>query len=199
MLNVRKLTVIGSILSLLGTSCRDSEVEAPSAGTSLVLRDARSVEHRILVKDPTIKATVVVFLMTDCPVANAMVPDLVAMASHYGPLGVRFYGVFAGESEEAILKHSESYRIPFPCLLDNSCQLAGMVGASRVPEAAILSADGAPVYCGRIDDRAVKTGRIKPQPSERNLSDALDALLAGRNLPPAKQATAGCFITKPSR
>lgn len=168
------------------------------ASRSIVLRDARGAEHRLPTLDQEVKATVVIFLMTDCPVANAMIPDLSALASRYAPMGIQFYGIFSGEKQEDILRHSEDYRIPFPCLLDDSCLLADKCGATRVPEAAIFNQDGTSIYCGRIDDRAVKVGRMKPEPAERNLADALEALLAGKKLPPPQPATAGCFIPKPN-
>ena len=160
----------------------------------MILSDPGGGEHRLFVPDSGTKATVAIFLMTDCPVARAMRPDLNEMAKRYSPLGIHFYGVFADEDPESILRHIGDYRIAFPCLMDDACQLAKISGASRVPEAAIFGPDGTPLYRGRIDDRAVKIGRIKPVPAERNLSDALDALVAGKNLPSPKPVTAGCYL-----
>lgn len=151
-------------------------------------------EHRLFAPSPGTRATVAIFLMTDCPVANAMLPDLNEMARRYAPLGIRFYGIFAEEDPESILRHAGDYHIAFPCLVDDTCQLARMSGARRVPEAAIFGPDGTPLYCGRIDDRAVKIARIKPAPAERNLADALEALLVGRNLPLPQPVTAGCYL-----
>jgi thiol-disulfide isomerase/thioredoxin len=152
-------------------------------------------DHRLFVYNPGTKATVAIFLMTDCPVANAMLPDLNEMAKRYEPLGIRFYGIYADQKPESILRHSEEYQIAFPCLLDDHHQLAKISKASRVPEVAIFGPDGAPLYCGRIDDRAVKVGRIKPVPAQRNLNDALEALVAGTQLPPPQPVTAGCYLS----
>lgn len=160
----------------------------------MVLSAPDGGQHRLFAPSPGTKATVAIFLMTDCPVANAMLPDLSEMARRYAPLGIRFYGIFAEEDPESILRHVRDYQIAFPCLMDDSCQLARMSGARRVPEAAIFGPDGSTLYCGRIDDRAVKIGRIKPVPAERNLSDALEALLAGRDLPLPQPVTAGCYL-----
>lgn len=185
------------IVALALLSCQQEKTAAASSEKSTVLRDARGTAHHLFVPNAGVKATVAVFLMTDCPVANAMLPDLNEIASRYEPLGIRFYGIFADEEPEDILRHGKDYRIPFPCVLDDAGLLAGRSGASRVPEAAIFGPDGRSLYCGRIDDRAVKPGRMKPEPAERNLADALDALLAGRELPAPRPATAGCFLSHP--
>ena len=185
------------IVALVLLSCRQEKTAAALSEKSTVLRDARGAAHHLFVPNSEIKATVAVFLMTECPVANAMLSDLNEMASRYEPHGIRFYGIFADEEPEDILRHGKDYRIPFPCLLDDAGILAGRSGASRVPEAAIFGPDGRALYCGRIDDRAVKPGRMKPEPAERNLADALDALVAGRELPAPQPATAGCFLSHP--
>lgn len=181
-------------LPILFLSCRQENSDAAAATPPVVLFDPGGSEHRLFVPHPETKATVAIFLMTDCPVANAMLPDLNGMAKHYGPLGIRFYGIYADQEPEAILRHMDDYRIAFPCLVDDSCRVAKISGARRVPEAAIFGPDGKPLYCGRIDDRAVKIGRIKPVPAERNLAAALDALLAGKKLPPPQLVTAGCYL-----
>ena len=193
-----KIIPVWGILPFILLSCRQDEAQPESPSPSIVLLDAQGNEHRIPTQDREVKATVAIFLMTDCPVANAMIPDLKDLASRCAPLGIRFYGVFTGETQKDILQHSEDYQLPFPCLLDDSCVLAGKCGATRVPEAAIFNPNGISIYSGRIDDRAVKIGRMKPEPAERNLADALDALLAGKQLPPPQPATAGCFISKRS-
>ncbi len=181
-------------LPLFCLSCRPQKPVPADGVPPVVLSDPGGGEHQLFVPDSGTKATVAIFLMTDCPVANAMLPDLNEMAKRYGPLGIRFYGVFADQDPQSILRHIGDYRIAFPCLVDDACQLAKLSGARRVPEAAIFSPDGTPLYRGRIDDRAVKIGRIKPVPAERNLSDALEALLAGKNLPSPKPVTAGCYL-----
>jgi len=192
---MRPLFTIVIALSLL--SCRQEKTALAIPDNSTVLRDAQGDEHHLFIPDAKVKATVVIFLMTECPVANAMLPDLNEMAAHYAPLGIRFYGVFADEQPEDIRRHSKDYRIAFTCLIDDAAIIASRSGARRVPEAAIFSPDGRSLYCGRIDDRAVKIGRMKPEPAERNLADALDALLAGRELPEPQPATAGCFLSHP--
>ena len=184
-----------AVMMFLITSCERKTVHHDAEKSiSILLPDANGKEYQILGRASEVKATVVVFLMTDCPIANAMLPDLNDMVARYGAQGISFYGIFADEQPDKILDHIKHYQITFPCLLDDECLVAKLCGATRVPEAAIFDSDGMPIYCGRIDDRAVKIGRMKPYPAERNLADALEALLKNRKLPSAKQVTAGCYL-----
>jgi hypothetical protein len=191
-----KIAMLWVVLPIALLSCRQEESPSTLASQSIVLLDAGGSEHLFPAKDQEVKATVAIFLMTDCPVANAMIPDLNEMSARFAPLGIRFFGVFSGEKQEDIFRHSEDYRILFPCLLDDSGLLAEKCGATRVPEAAIFDRNGVSIYRGRIDDRAVRVGRMKPEPAERNLADALEAFIAGQNLPAPQPATAGCFLPK---
>lgn len=159
----------------------------------LQLRDSDGTNHTPLARDAR-KATVLIFLMADCPVANATAPELSRIATEYGARSIRFFGVYAGETAAEITKHRAEYKLPFPGLLDPKCQLARAAAATRVPEVAVYSHDGKLVYRGRIDDRAVKLGRMKPAPTRRDLREALDAVLAGKTPSPATTQAVGCYL-----
>ena len=159
----------------------------------LVLVDSGGAKQTPLAKDDR-KATVLVFLMSDCPVANAMAPELSRMSTEFGARGVRFFAVYASETAKEIARHRAEYKLPFPGLLDPKCQLARSAGATRVPEAAVYASDGKLLYRGRIDDRAIKLGRMKPAPAKRDLRDALDAVLAGKKPMPAATEAVGCYL-----
>jgi thiol-disulfide isomerase/thioredoxin len=165
---------------------------AAAAPTSF--RDSDGATHQPLGKAPEHKATVLLFLMPDCPVANAMAPELSRIASEYGKRGVRFYAVYATSDAAEVAAHRRDYRLPFPGLLDPKCVLARGAGATRVPEAAVYSAEQKLLYRGRIDDRAVKVGRIRPEPGRHDLRAALDAILAGRKPDPATTEAVGCYL-----
>ncbi len=140
------------------------------------------------------KATVLVFLMADCPVANSMAPELARLSKDFGGKGVRFFGVYASESATEIATHRKDYALPFPGLQDANGALAKRAGATRVPEAAVFSSDGGLVYRGRINDRAVKLGVTRPVAKRHDLRLALEAVLAGK--PPEQKFTAvvGCYL-----
>jgi peroxiredoxin len=140
------------------------------------------------------KATVLVFLMHDCPVTNATAPELARLAAEFAPKGIQFFGVYAAETAEEIAAHRTDYGLPFDGLLDPELKLAKFAGATRAPEAAIISPDGALLYRGRIDDRATKPGTMRPTAKRRDLHLALEAVVEGRLPEPRFTASIGCYL-----
>ena len=140
------------------------------------------------------KATVLIFLMADCPVANATAPALARLVEEFAPQGIRFHGIYATETDAEIEKHRRSHGLTFPCLRDPRCRLARHAGATRVPESVVFSPAGVLLYRGRIDDRAIRPGLTRPVPQREDLRLALTAVLAGR-APGHKFAPAiGCHL-----
>ncbi len=140
------------------------------------------------------KAIVLVFLMHDCPVTNASAPELARLSSEFTQRGVEFYGVYVTETEKEIEAHRRDYGLKFPGLLDPKLQLARAAGATRAPEAAVFSPDGALLYRGRIDDRAVRPGAIRATPSRHDLRIALETILAGGQPEPKFTTSIGCYL-----
>ena len=140
------------------------------------------------------KATVLLFLMHDCPVTNLSAPEMARLSAEFATKGVRFYGVYATETAAEITKHRSEYSLPFPGLLDPDLKLAHVSGATRAPEAAVFSAEGKLLYRGRIDDRAVKPGVTRPVPTSRDLHRALEAILAGKQPSPQFTQAVGCYL-----
>lgn len=142
------------------------------------------------------KATVLIFLAQDCPVTNATAPELARLASKFTPRGVRFFGIYTSETAAEINTHRRDYGLNFPGLLDPKCDLARVAGATRMPEAAVFSPSGKLLYRGRIDDRAIKAGRIRPTPSRHDLRLALESILAGQPPDPRFTPAIGCYLPR---
>jgi peroxiredoxin len=174
---------------LLLTGCEKREFTAHA----VALPDADGVMRTPLAADGR-KATVLLFLMHDCPVANASSPALARLAAEFESRGVKFFGVYATETAHEIAMHRANFKLPFPGLLDPKCQFARLAGATRVPEAAVFSPSGELLYRGRIDDRATQPGSMKPEPSREDLRLALDAVLAGRAPEQRFTEVTGCYI-----
>ena len=166
---------------------------AAAHAAPIVLRDAEGKAHTPLADDER-KATVLFFLMYDCPVANAMAPELARIAAEYGKRGVRLFAVYATETAEEITAHHREFKLPLLGLLDPKCALARHCGATRVPEAAVFSPAGKLLYRGRIDDRAVKLGSMRPAPTRHDLREALEAILAGKKPERAFTEAVGCYL-----
>jgi thiol-disulfide isomerase/thioredoxin len=145
------------------------------------------------------KATVVVFVSTECPMSNAYLPQLAEMAKTYKPRGVSFIAINANAEEDTkqVAAHAKEYGIAFPLLLDPQGTAVKTLGATVNPEAFILDADLNLRYRGRIDDgysaRLVKSPRV----SRFDLKEALDEVLAGKPVSVPVTRAVGCAIQAP--
>ena len=133
------------------------------------------------------KAVVVLFVTTDCPIANSYVPEMNRMHQDYQARGVLMYAVQAEPRtpEAEVVRYARDYRYSFPLLLDEHQELVKLTGATITPQAAVLSPEGKVLYLGRIDNRAVDFGVQRPHATELDLREALDAVLAGKAPPHA--------------
>jgi hypothetical protein len=148
------------------------------------------------------KAVVFLFTSTDCPISNRYAPEVRRLADAFGAQGVVFRLVYPSRSEDAkaIREHMASYAYAGAAegVRDPQLALVKFVGATVTPEVAIL-AGGRIVYRGRIDNRYVDLGRERPAPTERDLFDALTAIVAGKPVPHATTQAVGCFISDLAR
>jgi Redoxin len=144
--------------------------------------------------------TVLVFVRTDCPIANRLLPTVERLRAAYEPKGVRFWLVFVDPAEPvaAIRTHLTTYDQHATAIRDPRHELVKMIGATRTPEAAVFVQDGSRsrlVYRGRIDNRYVDVGRMRPKATSHDLQNALDAALAGSvSGPPRITQPIGCII-----
>lgn len=139
---------------------------------------------------------VVVFISPECPVANASVPVLNALAQEFGPRGFTFVGAYADPSIglPALRQHAKEYGLVFATTDDRKHQLVRATGATYTPEVFVFTADGARLYRGRIDDRVGDFGEARPTAVQQDLREVLVALAAGRTGPFPDKMGFGCTI-----
>src|SRR5262249_26938408 len=128
------------------------------------------------------RAVVLFFVTTDCPLSNSYVPELNRLVRTYTAKHVAFYAV-QGDTTIAVeegRRHVREFAYEFPYLLDPHQSLAAYTGATTMPEAAVLSAEGRLLYLGRIDNRLEDYGKARVLITEFDLRDALEAVLSGR-------------------
>lgn len=156
--------------------------------TNEITHTARELRHA--------KATVFIFVATDCPNSNTYAPVLARFYHEYSPRGVAFFNVYSDPSETAatVRKHDADFGTPFPALLDPHQTLARETGARNTPEVVILGPEGQQLYRGRIDNRFVDIGKTRFQPTENDLPEALDAILQGKTPLHPVTRTIGCAI-----
>ena len=142
------------------------------------------------------KATVLLFVATECPNANTYAPVLGRLYHEYSTRGVLFLAVYSDPADNvaAVQKHDADYQIPYPGLLDPRQTLARQTGARSTPEAVILGPAGEELYRGRVDDRFVDLGKTRFRPQHQDLREALDQILAGQPVKNAVTKVLGCAI-----
>ena len=65
---------------------------------------------------------------------------------------------------------------------------------SVTPEVAVMNGTRV-LYRGRIDDRYVEFGKDRLTPTRHDLEDALDAVIAGKNVTQRETRAVGCIIS----
>ena len=141
------------------------------------------------------KATVFVFLSTQCPVSKVYAPRLNALAREYGARGVQMVGVFSNmqEGQAEVAAFAKGRGLAFPIVRDGSAAMAKRFGATMTPQAFVVDPAGAVVYSGRVDDSADASAV-----HHKDLQGALDSVLAGRPVAQAQTVAFGCIIRRPA-
>jgi len=139
------------------------------------------------------KALVLMFIATQCPVSNAYNERMAALAKDYQPKGVAIVGINSNrqESTAEIATHASQHGLTFPILKDVDNVKADQFGAQVTPEIYVYDAGWKLRYHGRIDDNQ-RGDNIQSQ----DLRNALDAVLAGKEVPVKETKAFGCTIKR---
>jgi hypothetical protein len=143
------------------------------------------------------RATVIVFLGIDCPIGNLYIPRLSELAAGYADRGIRFLGVNsnAHESIDQVAEHARMFQANWPIVKDPQNRLADHLDANRTCEAFVLDPSFRIVYRGGIDDQYRLDAR-KSAPNQPSLVEALEDVLAGREVAVASTPVVGCPIER---
>jgi peroxiredoxin len=104
-----------------------------------------------------------------------------------------FIGINANNIEPAseVAEHAQKKGFIFPVLKDEGNRVADLYDAKVTPEVFVLDSNFVLRYHGRIDD-----SQNPQRVSQRDLKNALDAILEGKQ-PPVQQTRAfGCTIKR---
>lgn len=137
------------------------------------------------------KATVFFFGSTECPISNIYTPRMVELAKTYTAQGTAFFLVDANpeDTPAALRKYAAERGVVFPLVKDTKLTLADSLIADHTPEAIVLDGQGIVRYRGRIDDNKNRARIIR-----HDLQEALDAMLAGRQVLRPRTLAVGCSI-----
>lgn len=137
------------------------------------------------------KVTVLVFLSTICPISDAYQDRLRALMEATQGQPVRWLLAVANDNESPAEIAAYASDTKLPILIDRYGMMADRFGAVMTPEAIVLDARGAVRYKGAIDD-AQNPARVRNRP----LRGAIEALVAGREVPVKSLRAFGCAIKR---
>jgi peroxiredoxin len=147
---------------------------------------------------PKAKAFVLVFTNTSCPLVQRYLPTLRQLEKDYRDRGVQFLAVDADADDQvtAVAAQAVEHDMDFPFVKDEGGGCARALGVRRTAEVAVLDGQRRLRYRGRIDDQ-IRLGGIRAAAQHHELRDALDAVLAGREVAVKETPVDGCAITFP--
>ena len=142
-----------------------------------------------------VEATVLLFVMRDCPISNRYAPEMRRIHEAFGEQ-TAFWLVYVDTHRPAaeLAAHRESFGYPFGAVRDVDGALAAAAGATVTPEAAVWDAAGRLVYRGRIDDRFVSFGVTRATATTHDLRGVLNRIAAGESVPFTETRAIGCYI-----
>jgi len=166
----------------------------PMKDVKLVGVDGRSVT---LASVAGKKGTLVVFTCNHCPWAQAWQTRVASIGNGASAKGI---GVVAINSNDPVAYPEDDYSgmqarskmlgLKFPYVVDATSDMARAFGATRTPEAFLFDASGKLVYHGTVDDNA----RDQSAVTQHWLQDAVDAVIAGKDVATTETKAFGCGI-----
>ena len=187
------------IVVVVSVGCNASRDSGAGPPDGLRLIDLQGAEVDPF--DTAARATVFIFLRSDCPISNRYAPELQRIYESFSDRDVDFWLVYPDpdETPETIRRHLDEYGHRGRPTRDPTHALVRRTAATITPEAAVFSPAGDLVYRGRIDDRFVDFGKTRAAATRHDLVDAITATLEGRPVERPRTRAVGCFIPKLER
>ena len=171
----------------LGTPARDFSL------TDVV--DGRVVSLSSL---PPARALLVMFICRHCPYVVRVREEILRLAREYQPKGVSFVAIcsndataYPDDSPGKLREMAIEHNFPFPLLYDETQEVARAYDARCTPDFFLYDSRRRLAYHGRLDESTPGNGVAV---SGREMRGALDALLAGRQVPAVQKPSIGCSI-----
>lgn len=143
------------------------------------------------------KYLLVVFWCNHCPYVIGSEEKLIRLAREYAGRGVKVVAINSNSTEnhpddsfDAMVIRAKEQAYPFAYLRDETQETAKAYGAMRTPHFYLFDESRRLRYTGRMDDNP----KFPEKVTTRELWDALEAILAGREPSPAITNPLGCNV-----
>ncbi|MEQ1746794.1 MAG: thioredoxin family protein [Saprospiraceae bacterium] len=143
------------------------------------------------------KGYIVVFTCNHCPFAVAYEDRIIALHKKYAKKGYPVVAINPNDKDiapddsyEKMQKRAKDKKFPFVYLYDETQEIAKAYGATRTPHVYLLDKDRKVRYIGAIDDNHEEPNAVK----EKYLENAIDALMAGKEIANTETKAIGCTI-----
>jgi len=143
------------------------------------------------------KILVVIFSCNHCPYVQAYEERMKSIVNDYTQKGVGIIAINSNDAEnypddsfENMQKRANERKFNFIYLRDETQITAKDFGATHTPEIFVFDSERKLRYHGKIDDNWQKEDKVE----NKYLRDALDALLAGKEIPVPETFSIGCTI-----
>lgn len=144
------------------------------------------------------RALLVMFICRHCPYVQHIKDELSKLGRDYAKKDIGIAAIssndaanYPDDSPASLKAFAEEQGFLFPLLYDESQKTARDYTAACTPDFFLFDEDRRLVYRGQLDDS--RPGNGKPV-TGRDLRAAIDAVLAGRPVPPGQKPSIGCNI-----
>jgi peroxiredoxin len=146
------------------------------------------------------KAVVIMTQSNGCPIVRLAIPALREIRNRYRAQDIEFLllNPTLQDTRESVIKEAAEFGFGLPVMLDRTQKVGESLGVDRTAEVYVIDPKSWKlVYHGPIDDRL--NYETQRPVHHRYLSDALDAMLAGKPIAVASAGSPGCLINFPNR
>jgi peroxiredoxin len=140
---------------------------------------------------------IIVFSCNHCPYVKAYEDRMIALQRDYSSNGVQLIAInsndernYLDDNFDEMIKRAKAKGFHFKYLRDADQQIAEAFGATHTPQFFVFNRERRLCYSGKMDDNWENPNAVK----ENYLRDALDALLAGKEVKVPETFSIGCTI-----
>lgn len=176
----------GAALAQDSHTAEKAALGKPAPAFELPGADGKTVK----LSDYADKIVVLEWISHDCPASKAALPTMQKTAARYADKGVVWLAIDSTNYHDAAgnAEYIKAKKIEYPILLDADGAVGRSYGAERTPHMFVIN-KGKLAYMGAIDD-----GSFGKAGDRNYVAEAIDALLAGKDVPLAQTKPYGCSV-----